>query len=109
MSKEQPLILVVYMDRHIMSNEDYMEIITKAMKQALDEKGANTVTFYVPTDGMERIECINPVLATEEQMVKIDKLIRDVENTFHLKHDLTGGDYEDYEGSAVKPFKTDES
>ena len=107
-NKEQPLILVIYMDRMVLSDHESMEIISENLKAALEAKGVNAVTLFVPTETRERIECINPVIATEEQIIKINKLIADIEKAFDIKHDLTEED-EDYEGSAVKPFKSDES
>lgn len=105
MNNEQPMVIVVYMDRLILSDHDSMEIITKSVQAAFEAKNANTVTLFVPTDDQERIECINPVIATEEQMNKINQMIDDIAKAYDVGHNLT----EDLEGSAVKPFKSDDS
>ena len=64
MSKEQPLILVFYMDRATLSQQDIMKIISNEVKKVLDVKEVNAITFFVPTEDKERVECINPVIAT---------------------------------------------
>ena len=92
MSNEQPLIFVVYLDRSILVDGESINLISGAMKDALNEKGVNNVLFFVPTDGQERIECINPVIASDEQMQKIDNIINHLENSFDIKHDLTQDD-----------------
>jgi len=94
-NKEQPLILVIYMDRMVLSDHESMEIISENLKAALEAKGVNAVTLFVPTETQERIECINPVIATEEQITKINKLIADIEIAFDIKHDLTEEDDKD--------------
>jgi hypothetical protein len=106
MSKEQPLILVFYIDEMTLSQTEVMEIITENIREALEAKGVNAATFFLPTNDKERVECINPVIATDEQIEKINTLIGDIEKSFDLKNDLT--DEGDYEGSAVKPFKGDD-
>lgn len=108
MSKEQPMVIVVYMDRYVMTDEESMKLISREIQLAFEEKGGNTVTLFVPTDGTERIECINPVIATEEQIERINKLIEDVEKSFDLGHDLSKDDYDDYEGSVMRPHKGDD-
>jgi hypothetical protein len=105
MDKEQPLILVIYMDRMVFADEESFIIIQDNLKDALDAKGVNAVTLFVATETQERIECINPVIATDEQNNRINAIINDIEKSFDVGHDLT----DDYEGSAVSPFKDDES
>ena len=95
MDKEQPLILVVYMDRMVLSDHESMEIITKNLKDALDEKGVNAVTLYVSTETKERIECINPVIATDEQINRINDIINDIEKSVDINHDLTDENLDD--------------
>jgi len=99
--QEQPLILVVYTG--IRDNNTIKEF-SDSIKGELDKKGVNHILFFLPTDGQEKVECINPVLATEEQSKHIDKMITNIEKSFDIGHDLND-DYEDYEGSAVKPNK----
>jgi len=107
---EQPLILVFYMYHETLVQGDMMKVISEAVEESLKKKGVNAVCFYVPTKDNERVECINPVLATEEQIEQINKLIEDIEKNFDIGQvDAEKLDEEDYEGSAVKPFKTDES
>ena len=38
----------------------------------------------MPTDTEERIECLNPVLLSEAEMVDVNKLLSDVRSSFGL-------------------------
>lgn len=76
--KEQPLILVFYMFTETLTQDGLMEIVTKNVETLLNDKGVDAAVFYVPTDEYERIECINPAIATEAQMDRINKIIDDI-------------------------------
>ena len=76
--KEQPLILVFYMFRETLVETKLMEMVTENVENLLNKKGVNAAVLYVPTEEYERIECINPVIATEAQMERINKIIDDV-------------------------------
>jgi hypothetical protein len=81
--KEQPLILVFYMDRDLFGTE-IMGHIAQSIDRAISERELNAIAFFVPTDGEERIECINPVLVHEADMERIDKIIQDLSKNFDI-------------------------
>jgi hypothetical protein len=78
-----PLFLVFYLDREMMGSE-MMQGFADHVDNVLIQKDANTIAFFVPTDGEERIECINPKLVEKTEMDRINKIIEDVKNNFDI-------------------------
>ena len=72
------------MDREMMSDKRLMSEIADHFNAVLAEREANAMAFFLPTDGPERIECINPIIATEEQKEQIDKLINEISKNFDI-------------------------
>jgi len=99
-TKEHPLVLVCYIDRFTMSDAEVMRQLSTAINDKIVEREANMMAFFLPTDGNERIECINPIIASEDQKEKIDNLIKDISNNFDV-----GQNNDDYESIAVRPHK----
>jgi len=83
-TKEHPLILVCYMDRELMKQQEIMVHISEGINRAIAEREANAMAFFLPTDGPERMECINPIHTTKKQADKIDKMIKDVRESFDI-------------------------
>lgn len=83
-TKDHPLILVCYIDRYTLGEDEIMNEITANFNRVLMEKEANAIAFFLPTDTTERIECINPSLTTEDQKVKINTLIEDISKKFDI-------------------------
>jgi hypothetical protein len=54
----------------------------------IESKGVNAMAFFVPTDGEERIECINPVLVADTDMEKINKMVQDIAKSFDVPSPL---------------------
>lgn len=106
-TKEHPLILVCYISRYIVEESQVMAQIADNMNRVIAEREANAMVFFIPTDGPERMECINPVLTDDKQKEKINKLIDEISKSFDIGQ-VEDNDNDDYESSAVKPFK-DES
>jgi hypothetical protein len=82
--KSYPLVLVFYLDRELLSQASIARPYQDMVNTTLAERGANAMAFFLPTDGPERIECINPLLATDEQKEKIDNLIDEISKTFDI-------------------------
>lgn len=83
-SNAYPLILVMYMNRELMGNSDIMHPLSEAINEAIASREANAMAFFVPTDGPERIECINPLIATEIEKGHIGRLISEIEKSFDI-------------------------
>jgi len=84
MPNNLPLILVMYMDRELMKNSAIMGPFSDSINDTLAAREANAMAFFVPTDGEERIECINPLIATEIEKDRIGKLINDISTSFDI-------------------------
>jgi hypothetical protein len=82
--KDLPLILTFYLDRGLMENRQIINPFAEAVNEMIAEKGANVMAFFLPTDREERIECINPVLATPKERVRIAKLIDEIGKSFDI-------------------------
>ncbi len=92
-----PLVLVFYIDRETMQVRDIIEPFIESINMYIESKGYNVMALFMPTEGEERVECINPVIATQEQLDKINVLIGEIELNFSI-----GGDVEETE-EEVKP------
>lgn len=78
-----PLFLVFYLDREMMGSE-MMQGFADHVDKVLVQKDANAMAFFVPTDGEERIECINPVQVEPADMEKINKMMEDIAKNFDI-------------------------
>lgn len=79
-----PIILVFYLDRDMMANAKIMGHYVNSVNKMIEIKKLNMIALFIPTDGEEKIECINPVIASEEQMSNISKIIKDIETNFSV-------------------------
>ena len=82
MEYNYPMILVFYFDREMMQNQTIVETITQSISTAIEDD--NMRAFLIPTDGPERVECINPALASAEEREKIETILADLENRFDI-------------------------
>lgn len=82
-NKNWPLVLVFYMDRALLASE-VMGQIAASINDAIVEREANAMAFFVPTDGEERIECINPMLVEPADMERINKIVEDLTKNFDI-------------------------
>lgn len=84
MEKGYPLMLVFYLDREMMMNPDIIQPFANSVNDALSQREANAMAFFIPTDGEERIECINPVQVAEADMERINKIVEDLTKNFDV-------------------------
>ena len=84
MEKGHPLLIVFYLDREMMTNPDIVQPFANSVNDALAQREANAMAFFLPTDGEERIECINPIQVSKPNMKKINKLIEDLTTNFDI-------------------------
>jgi hypothetical protein len=83
-TNSHPLILVFYLDRELMSNKEIISPFVESVNRMLHEKQANVLAFFLPTDGEERIDCINPVITSESDMSRINTIIDDIKTSFSI-------------------------
>lgn len=79
-----PLILVFYIDRDTMRNPQIVQPFVDSVNDMLHEKDANAMAFFLPTDGDERIECINPKVIEPVEMGRINKIVEDLTKSFDM-------------------------
>ena len=80
-----PLILVFYLDRNLFSNREMVATYGENVRQYLENKGDDVRLFFLPTDGEEKITCINPIYIDEqEDFDKLNDLIEDLTNKFQV-------------------------
>lgn len=87
-NNNHPLIIVFYIDREMMSNPEVIQPFADSVNDILAKKDANAIAFFVPTDGEERVECINPLQVEKADMVKINKMVEDIKNQFSIGADI---------------------
>lgn len=95
MEKGYPLIIVMYLDREMMMNPDIIKPFAESVNDALTQRQANAMAFFLPTDGEERIECINPVQVAEADMEKINKIVEDLTKNFDVGQGADDGKADD--------------
>lgn len=84
MNENYPLILVFYLDREMMLNREIIRPFAESINQMLIEKQSNAMAFFLPTDGPETIQCINPNTIEKQDMEKINKMVEDIKKNFSV-------------------------
>jgi hypothetical protein len=106
MEKGYPLMLVFYLDREMMMNPDIIQPFAESVNQALAQREANAMAFFIPTDGEERIECINPIQVEETDMKKIYEMAEDIRANFDIGQGADEG--KDSPDAEITPDDKDE-
>ena len=83
-----PLIIVFYLDADMMKVKDIIQPFAESINKMLAEKNANALAFFLPTEGEERVECINPIIMKETDMVKVNQMIEDIKQNFSVGVDF---------------------
>ena len=84
MDKQYPLILVFYLDREMMKNKDIIGPFSESVNNAIATREANMMAFFMPTDGEEWFDCINPQTAPKEEMERVTKMIDELKTSFDI-------------------------
>lgn len=88
MKENYPLIIVFYLDAEMMKVKDIIQPFADSVNNMLAHKNANAMAFFIPTKGEERVECINPVIMSEPDMEKINKMVEDIKESFSIGADI---------------------
>jgi hypothetical protein len=103
MDKQFPLILVFYLDRELMQNRDIIEPFADSVNEAIAKRRANAMAFFLPTDGEERVECINPIMVKEADMEEINTMVQDIKKAFSVGDNITSDEgFESLDGENNK-------
>ena len=81
-NQQYPLILVFYLDGELMSNAEIMRPFAEHINQTIAVREANAMAFFLPTDGEERIECINPIQMEPAKMDKVMRMLDQISENF---------------------------
>jgi len=88
MEKSTPTTLVFYLDRELMSNADIFMPYSEFINEMLAEKSDNMMAIFMPTDGNERVDCINPVMYQEADMDKFNAILNDIKENFQVGENM---------------------
>ena len=81
---DYPLILVFYLNRELMREPRIINNFVESVNNDIATRGANIMAYFIPTDDNERIECINPLIATDEEKTSINILIDEISKSFDI-------------------------
>ena len=84
MKEGYPLLIVFYLDKEMMMNPDIIKPFADSVNSALAQRKANALAFFLPTEGEERVECINPVQVKDADMEKIYQMVEDIKKNFDV-------------------------
>jgi hypothetical protein len=102
MEKGYPLLIVFYLDREMMMNPDIVKPFADSVNDALAQREANAMAFFLPTDGEERVQCINPVQVAEADMKEINKIVEDLTKNFDVGQGADNGKSDEVNEVEVK-------
>lgn len=83
-NKEYPLIVVFYLDRDMMSNPEIIKPFAESVNVLIEQKKANMMAFFLPTDGEERVELLNPKVIEPIEMDRINNIVNDLIKHFDM-------------------------
>lgn len=81
---KHPLVLVFYVGRYLLEDSAVFKQFTESVDFMIKERGYDMMCFFVPTDGIERIECINPVQLSETDINDVYSKIDFIRSSFDM-------------------------
>lgn len=89
--EKDPIILVFYIYRDVLSQKELREKYFESIKKYFDEMRMKTALFFLPTDTEERIECINPrFIEDQNEIEKLKKVLSTAEKLFSIDVEKIG-------------------
>jgi hypothetical protein len=80
----EPKVIVFYLDREILNNREIVHQFAKSVDKVFDERHFNALAFFLPTDGDEHVECINPQLISKEDYQKVIEVLETSKKLFDI-------------------------
>jgi hypothetical protein len=68
----------------MMKQKEILQPFASSVNNIITVKNLNAIAFFLPTDGEERIECINPVVVPKDDIDKIYKTLDDITKQFSI-------------------------
>jgi hypothetical protein len=81
----------------MMKQKEILQPFASSINQMIIQKKLNAIAFFLPTDGEERVECINPVIVPKDEMEKIEKILTDIKTQFAVNETFENIPDEDIE------------
>lgn len=82
MSENNRLILVFYIDVSHVCKEDIPDYMSEVASE-LSKNDNNTDKYFIPIyEGDSRLECINPVMLSEEEYVSVKQKVNEIDKIF---------------------------
>ena len=68
----------------MMANPQIINPYVNSINYIIEQKEANAIALFMPTDGEDRVEVLNPVLLHESKEEEYKKLIADIKSKFDI-------------------------
>lgn len=81
---KHPIILAFYLNREMLVNRELTNEYVNSVNDMIKTKGYNVMAFFMPTDGDDRLECLNPLVMTEELKSEVYPIIEDIQKSFDI-------------------------
>ena len=82
--KGYPLVIVFYLNKEMMANPQIINPYVNSINYIIEQKEANAIALFMPTDGEDRVEVLNPVLLHESKEEEYKKLISYINTKFDI-------------------------
>ena len=82
--KGYPLVIVFYLNKEMMANPQIINPYVNSINYIIEQKEANAIALFMPTEGEDRVEVLNPVLLHESKEEEYKKLIADIKSKFDI-------------------------
>lgn len=83
--KGDTLLLVFYLHSSTFENKDILETYTEGVKAGMEKVGIKGMYFFLPTEGEDRIDCINPRLVTDKEFAETKEKLDRIQKLLDIK------------------------
>lgn len=82
---KESIILVFYLHSHLFESKEIIAQYGDSVKSGMEEMGIKGMYFFMPTEGEERIDCINPRLVTEKEFAETKEKLQRIEKLLDIQ------------------------
>jgi hypothetical protein len=80
-----PIVLAFYLNREMLVNTELTNEYVKSVNELIAAKEYNVMAFFMPTDGDDRLECLNPIIMTEDLKAEVYPILEDIKKSFDIQ------------------------
>ena len=80
----EPKVIVFYLDREMLNNTSIRNHFSTSVDKVFEQRHFNALAFFIPTDGEEKIECINPKLISNDEYKKVIEVLETCKAHFDI-------------------------